>query len=161
MVPLYPKVIMFLKRVPTRMCMAYRYLEHEADVGLEAEGSSLEEAFCEGAKATFNIMVDLREVAQKKKVEIRCEAEGIPSLFVQWLNELLSQADLNGMFFSRFEVRSIAEKAGKYALSGSAWGEGIDPKRHTLKTEAKAATYSGLRYEIKGKKHMLRCVIDV
>ena len=141
--------------------MAFKYLEHEADVGLEAEGATLEEAFCEGAKATFNIMVDIKEVAPKKRVDIYCEADSIPSLFIQWLNELLSQADLNGMFFSRFEVKHIRQEGEKHVVEGAAFGEVIDTKKHTLKTEAKAATYYGLKYETKGKKHIFRCVIDV
>jgi len=144
--------------------MAFKYLEHEADVGLEAEGATLEEAFSEGAKATFNIMVDIKEVSPKKRVDIYCEADSLPSLFIQWLNELLSQADLNGMFFSRFEVahvRQISDKDNKWVAEGAAYGEAIDTSRHTLKTEAKAATYYGLKYETKGKRHIFRCVIDV
>ena len=145
--------------------MAFKYLEHEADVGLEAEGATLEEAFCEGAKATFNIMVDIKEVAPKKRVDIYCEADSIPSLFIQWLNELLSQADLNSMFFSRFEMKHVRltgqKDAEKWVAEGAAFGEAIDTSKHKLKTEAKAATYYGLKYETKGKKHIFRCVIDV
>jgi SHS2 domain-containing protein len=141
--------------------MGFKYLEHEADVGLEADGASLEEAFCEAGKATFNIMVDIAEVAQKKKVKVHAESDSIPGLFIQWLNELLSQADMESMFFSGFKVEKIKEKAGRYILDGTASGEEIDPKKHKLKTEAKAATYSGLRYEVRDKRHYLRCVIDV
>jgi len=141
--------------------MAYRYLDHEADVGFEASGNSLEEAFCEGAKATFGIMVDLRQVAVKKTVKVQCEADCIPNLFIAWLNELLSLADVNGMFFSAFKVDKIEEGSGRFIVYGAAKGEAIDPKKHTLKTEAKAATYFGLKYEIKGKRHIFQCVIDV
>lgn len=141
--------------------MAFRYLEHEADVGLEADGSTLEEAFSEGAKATFNVMTDIKEVSPKKSLDIFCEADSIPNLFIQWLNELLSQADLKSMFFSRFEIRDIRQADGRYELKAVAYGEAIDQKKHTLKTEAKAATYYGLNYETKGKRHIFRCVIDV
>jgi SHS2 domain-containing protein len=156
-----PIVIMFLNTVYTQLYMSFKYLEHEADVGLEAEGSTLEEAFCEGAKATFNIMVDLKEVSPKKQIKVHAESDSIPGLFIQWLNELLSLADMEGMFFSEFRVEKIKSASGRYILDGAASGEEIDPKKHKLKTEAKAATYSGLRYEIRDNKHYLRCVVDV
>ncbi len=37
----------------------------------------------------------------------------------------------------------------------------LDPKKHIIKTEAKAATYFGLKYEFKDGSHYLQCVIDV
>ena len=141
--------------------MTYKYLDHEADVGFEAAGDTLEEVFCEGAKATFGIMVDLKQVSQKDKVEVKCEADSIPNLFVAWLNELLSLADMEGMFFSGFKIFRIMDVGDKFMIEGTASGETIDPKKHTLKTEAKAATYYGLKYEVKEKKHILQAVIDV
>ncbi len=141
--------------------MAYSYLDHEADVGIRAEGNTLEEAFCEGAKAAFNVMVGLDEVNPKEKVEIHCESKGIDLLFVEWLNELLSLADMNGLLFSRFEVDKIRKKGEMYIIDGLAFGEKIDQQKHKLKTEVKAATYSGLKYEVKGKRHYLQCVLDL
>ncbi len=141
--------------------MAYSYLDHEADMGIRAEGSTIEEAFSEGAKAAFNVMVDTRQVEPKDEVEVTCEADSIPSLFIAWLNELLSLADMNGMMFSRFEVGDLKKKGEKFRVRGKAYGEQIDQKRHNLKTEVKAATYSGLKYETKGGKHILQCVLDL
>jgi SHS2 domain-containing protein len=141
--------------------MSYRYLDHEADVGFEAIGNSLEEAFSEAALATFNVMVDLKEVTPAKRIAVACKSDTIPNLFIQWLNELISLADMNSMFFSEFKVDKIIKDGGGYNLKGSAAGEEINLERHTLKTEVKAATYYGLKYEMKGRKHIFRCVVDV
>jgi SHS2 domain-containing protein len=139
--------------------MAYKYLEHEADVGILAIGNTLEEAFSEGAKAMFGVMVDIKGVEAKKEIEIECNAKDIPSLFVEWLNELVHKRDTEDMFFSKFKIE--IEKNDGYKLIGKAIGEKIDLKKHEVKTEVKAATYSGLKYEEKGNKHQLQCILDI
>jgi SHS2 domain-containing protein len=151
----------YIKAVPTLSHMSFKYLDHEADVGIRAEGASVEEAFCEGARAMFNVMADLDQVAQTKRVEITCESDTMALLFVQWLNELISVADVEGMLFSRFEIPKIASKNGRFLIRGTAYGETIDPARHKLKTEVKAATYSGLRYEVLAGRHVVQCVVDL
>ena len=44
----------------------YKYLEHEADMGIYGEGETQEEAFEEGARAMFDLMVDIKEVKSQK-----------------------------------------------------------------------------------------------
>ena len=136
--------------------MPYKYLEHEADVGILASGKTLEEAFAEGAKALFGVMVELKGVKASDKVKVECSADDIPGLFVEWLNELVRIKDIEGSFYSKFKVNIDGKK-----LVGECFGEKIDLKKHNVKTEVKAATYSGLKYEQKNRKHCLRCVLDI
>ncbi|MBN2518724.1 MAG: archease, partial [Candidatus Altiarchaeota archaeon] len=129
--------------------MPFEYLDHEADIGILASGKSLEEAFEEGAKAMFNVMADVKKVQAKKRIGVSREATDIASLFIEWLNELIAQADLHNLVFSKFKINSIEKVNGNFGLEGEAWGESIDPKKHDIKTEVKAATYSGLKFEEK------------
>lgn len=140
--------------------MPFQYLDHEADVGIRVWGPTLEDAFREGAKAMFGFMADISKVRPRAKVDISCDAVDIPSLFVEWLNALLSKKDINNLIFSEFEVK-IGKKGKDYTLTGVACGEAPDPQRHKLKTEVKAATYSGLKFErLKGNVY-LTCVLDI
>lgn len=141
--------------------MPYIYLDHEADVGIQAVGGTLEEAFEEGAMAMFNVMFDTSTIEEKKRVSIQCEARDIPLLFVEALNEILYKQDINGLALCRFEVGRIERMDGVFRLRGSAWGEPINLDKHTVKTEVKAATYSGLNYEEREGKHILQCILDV
>jgi SHS2 domain-containing protein len=154
-------VTIYIKAIFIPIHMTYSYLDHEADVGILAEGETLEEAFAEGAKGAFNVMVNINEVRKKKSVSLNVESPNIESLFVEWLNELISLADMNSMFFCEFEVHKIKKEIDKYILDAVAWGEEIDQKRHVMKTEVKAATYYGLKYEQKKGKHIIQCVVDV
>jgi len=67
--------------------MAYKYLEHQADIGILASGKSFEKAFEEGAKAMFNLMINVKQIMPKKEILIECSAESMENLFVEWLNE--------------------------------------------------------------------------
>lgn len=141
--------------------MPFEYLEHEADIGILAEGNTLEEAFEEGAKAMFNVMVDIERVEAKNKIELGCEAADVPSLFVEWLNELLAQSGLKNLIFSKFKVNDIERREGALKLKAEAWGEELRPEKHNVKTEVKAATYFGLKFEEKEGKFYLQCVLDI
>ncbi len=142
--------------------MPYEFLEHTADIGIRAWGNTLEETFVEGAKALFDIMVDIKNVEPKTSVYIECDAPNVPTLFVEWLNQLLTRADIARFVFGDFKIIEISTSDHTpYHLKAIAYGEAIDPQKHNIKTEAKAATYFGLNYSQEGGIHLLECVIDV
>lgn len=138
--------------------MAYEYLEHEADIGILAMGKTREQAFEEGAKAMFGVMVDVEKVDQKKKIEVSVGSDKLDTLFVEWLNALLAQKDLREMVFSKFKVE--IKEGENFQLRGEAWGDGFKPEQN-FKTEVKAATYSGLKYKRVFGEHHLQCVLDI
>ena len=141
--------------------MPYTYLDHEADVGIRATGSTLEEAFEQGAKAMLNVMWDISTIEERQNVSIGSEARDIPELFVEALNEILFKQDVEGLALARFQVNGISMMNGRYRLTGIAYGEPLNFEKHTVKTEVKAATYAGLRYEEKEGQHMVQCILDV
>ncbi len=140
--------------------MAFRYLEHEADVGILTTGKTLEEAFEDGAEAMFGVMADVKKVKPKKKVSVSASSDKTDTLFIEWLNALLSKKDTRGMMFSRFKVKITELKKGGLKLAGEAWGDAMGDGQG-LKTEVKAATYSGLKYTKTAGKHSLQCVLDI
>jgi SHS2 domain-containing protein len=141
--------------------MAYEYLDHEADVGIRASGVTLEEAISEGARAMFGVMTDLNRVGRSEEATIRCQARDPAALFVECLNELLFQSDVRHLLFADLQVTRLVHTYAGYELEGVARGEPLDAAKHDLWTEVKAATYAGLKYEIKDGGHVLQCVLDV
>jgi len=134
----------------------YETFEHEADVGVRGFGRTMEEAFQNGAKALFSVMVELDKVDPKKKVEINCEAPDSETLFVEWLNELLSTSDIKDIVFSEFEVKIDENK-----LSGFAYGEELDQEKHRPKIEVKAATYSQMKVYQEEDTWITQCIVDI
>lgn len=137
--------------------MTYKYFEHEADIGIIGLGKTIEESFEEGAKAMFNVMVDISKVEPKEKVDIRCSAENDEELFVEWLNAALAEADMKEMVFSEFKIEHM--KGG--IIKGWAKGEKLDHKKHNVKVEVKAATYSMLEVGKTDGQFISKCVVDV
>jgi len=138
----------------------YELLPHKADIAIRGIGNSYEEAFCEAARAMFSVMVELADVKPVGEVKIEVKAKNMEELFVEWLNELLSEASLSNVLFSKFEAEIERENEG-FVLRGTAYGEKIDPERHKLKTEVKGATYSGLKVAEENGKFIAQCVVDV
>jgi len=138
----------------------YELLPHKADIIVKGAGSSIEDAFCEAAKAMFSAMVELSDVKAVGEVKVEVTAESTEDLLVAWLNELLSEASLQNVVFCCFEAK-IERVGNSFKLLGIAGGEKINPKKHHLKTEVKGATYSGLKVAKKDGMSVAQCVVDV
>ena len=136
--------------------MLYETFDHRADIGIRGYGKSVEEAFENGAKAMFSVMVDIDDVKPVNREDINCEAPDLETLFVEWLNGLISVAHLNGKLFCKFKVKIAADK-----LTGSAWGERLDKEKHHMMTEVKAATYSQLKVVKEDDTYIAQCIVDV
>jgi SHS2 domain-containing protein len=136
--------------------MTFERFEHRADVGVRGRGETLEEAFEEGARAMFSVMADLKAVQPLETFEVEVSASDEEALFVEWLNELLSIADLNGIVFCDFEVEISGNN-----LKGRASGEKWDLEKHEPKTEVKAATYSQLQVKKENGSYVAQCIVDV
>lgn len=134
----------------------YETFEHQADIGVRGRGASLEEAFANAATAMYSVMVNVDRVEPRESREVRTEAGDREQLLVEWLNALLALSDIERMVFSRFEVRHT--EAG---VTGTAWGERLDPARHEPKVEVKGATYHLLRVTCDDGRCVAQCVVDV
>jgi SHS2 domain-containing protein len=135
----------------------HTYFDHQADIGVEGFGETLEEAFEEAARALFDLMIEVDSVDAVNEIAIECDGSDVEELFVEWLNALLAQADIHLMAFNRFRVE-ITD--GRY-LKGSAAGEPFSQEKHQPKLEVKAATYSMLSVTRDGETWRARCVVDV
>jgi len=139
----------------------YEYLDHTADLGLRATGATPREALSEGAQAMLEAMADTSKVRETQEFEQHCRAPDVPALFVEWLNELLYQREVNDVLFASAYVTELDQQGDMWTLKGIAKGEPLDPNRHELYTEIKAATYYGLAYECSPNRCMIQCVLDV
>ncbi len=140
--------------------MPFEYLDHTADIGVRGIGKTVEEAFCEAARAIFNLMVDLEEIVPEKAIHVTVEARQLDLLLVEWLSTLLVKKDLEGLLLSRFHVE-LREMENGFSLRGVGWGEPLDLKRHQPKTEVKGVTYAGLRVQKEDERWLAQCVVDI
>lgn len=141
--------------------MSYEYFEHQADIGIRGKGKTLAEAFEQAALAMFDIMVETHELKSDVLHLIEVDGNDLNDLFIAWLSELLFLKDVEGIMFSRFKIENINENINENKLVAKVYGEAIDPSRHKLKLEVKAATWTQLLIEKNGTNWIAQCLVDV
>jgi SHS2 domain-containing protein len=141
--------------------MPYNYLEHRADLVIQGIGATSQEAFAEGAQAMLAAMANVAKVECKQTYPLQCTAPDIAALFVEWLNEILYQREINDVLLSCARVTLLERSDRGWTLEGVACGEPLDLERHETYIEVKAATYSGLEYIATERKCIVQCVLDV
>jgi protein archease len=125
------------------LSLAFRVLEHTADVGFEAFGSSREAAFRNAGRALMSLVVRLDSVRRTGRVPVRASAAEPEGLLVNWLSELLYLQDAEGWLCADFEEVEVTDRS---AL-GTGLGERFELGRHELKLLVKAITYHQLVLE--------------
>ncbi len=136
-------------------------MEHTADMGIHVEADSLPHTFEESAEAMLNLMFELESKKETGSVTFGIHAKDISMLLVEVLNEILSIQDRHGLAVKRLLTCEIKPRNKGYLFIGTLRGEPFDDSCHPVKTEVKAATLSGLKYEEKEGKHIFECVFDL
>jgi len=139
----------------------FTFHDHTADITIESWAPSLNEAFAEAAKATFEVILDTSSVKPQEPVEITVQGTDLEELLVEWIGELIALIDINGQFYSKFEVESIEKTTDGYSLKAHAWGETIDHERHDTRTEVKAMTYADMKIDQKSDRTTLWFTVDL
>jgi len=139
----------------------YEYLDHTADLGIRGIGKTPREALSAGAQAMVAAMADVSKVSGHRRFTQCCTAADVPSLFVEWLNDLLYQREVEGVLFCSACAAHLEQGEQGWKLEGVAFGEPLDPDRHEVFAEIKAATYYGLDYRKEGDMYVIQCVVDI
>ena len=134
----------------------FEIIEHTADVGIRAYGTSIKEAFVNAARGLFSLITELDDVKEVEHRDIEMTAPDQESLLVQWLNELIYLFDVENIIFKSFEIIQLSN----VELKARAYGEKVDTSRHRLKTGVKAATYHMLSID-KHKECRVEVLFDI
>ena len=121
-------------------------IEHGADMGIRGWGSETREAFEEIARAMFELIVDGEGIEPEKRFDVRAEGETEEELLVDFLNGLLTRADIEEMVFLDVDIDMLEETegTGTWHIEAVAGGVPMAGVGERLLREVKAATYYGL-----------------
>ena len=135
----------------------WEHFHHQADIGIRGIGESLEKAFEEAATALMAVIGRPDTVEPKESIAIQCEANEKDLLFMDWINALIYEMDVRKMLFGRFDVQ-----IKNHRLSATVRGEQIDPEKHEIAVEVKAATFTALKvFQNPQHQWVAQCVVDV
>lgn len=139
--------------------LEYEEIEHTADAGIRAYGSTIEELFENCAYGMYSIMLENYEGVQSRYKEgsfdFELESESLESLLVKWLNELLFYFETESLIFSDFAVK-INKK-----LKAKASFERYDEKKHGYATLIKAVTYHNLQIRKEKDIYVVEVIFDI
>lgn len=139
----------------------FKFLEHTADVGIEAEEKDLEKVFEEIALGMFEVMTDTKKVEKKIKKEIKVDSEDLQALLYDFLEKFLILHDTENLMFSKFNVKKIKKENSKWNLECEAWGEEFDSEKHEDRTLVKAVTYHEMKIEKTNKGWKAKVILDI
>lgn len=125
-------------------------------IGVRGHGATPAEAFSAAASALMSVIVDPDTVKPTLAVPIACAAPDQELLLLAWLNELIGTMSRQERLFSRFDVR-----VGDGRITGTAYGEPVDPARHKLLAQVRSAKTDHLRVACDHDgRWRAQCVLD-
>jgi len=134
----------------------YKFIKDlTSDVLFEAYGRTPKELFENAAKALFSVICQVEKVKPAKELTVEVKGKDIKELMFNWLQELISLVDIEGMFFSRFVVEKINDKS----LKARIYGEPLSPEKG--ETVVKAVTYYKFNVEKTAEGYKATISLDI
>jgi len=134
----------------------FEIIDHTADIGIKAHGSSLKEAFSNAARGLFYLITELDEIEEILHRDVELTAFDQEALLVEWLNELIYLFDAENLLFKRFDIIKLSHTQ----LKASCYGEKVNSSKHKLKIGVKAATYHMLKV-LKSDGYQVQVLFDI
>jgi SHS2 domain-containing protein len=135
----------------------YRLLEHPADVGIEAVGRSLKDAFEYAALGLTSIIVERSSVDPSEQRFVSLQGSDPENLLVRWLSEILYLYDGEDFLIADVLVTHLAEGE----LAATLRGEKVNEQKHKLRMDIKAITYHQLKIEHIPEGFVIRVFLDI
>lgn len=134
----------------------FEVIEHTADAGIVAYGRDLREAFANAAHGMFSLIVEPADQSEDFCRDIDLTSSDSEALLVDWLNELIFIFEVDRVILSSFDIADLSQTRLRARVCGST----IDPARHKLIAQVKAATYHSLRIE-ESEGVSVRVILDM
>jgi SHS2 domain-containing protein len=135
----------------------YHLLEHPSDLGIEASGRTIGEAFEQAALGLISVIAETETIEPLDERTIKVDAQDYETLLVRWLSEILYLYDGEDFLLKEAKAKSISPTR----LVARVSGEKYKPERHTLKMDVKAVTYHQLSIKISSPTTTLRVFFDI
>jgi SHS2 domain-containing protein len=138
----------------------YQILEHTADKGVRAWGSTLEKVFENAARGMYRLVIDPQGTTSNVVVPVHIEASepvDHTDLLVKWLRELIYLTDVQKIAFTDFTVHRVTHTS----VDAEARGLYIEDNSQLDGAPVKAVTYHLLRLERKPDGWEAEFYVDV
>jgi SHS2 domain-containing protein len=135
----------------------YAFLDHPADLGIEAHGLTAAEAFLQAARGLVAVMVDPATITPSVSKQVEVTAADREHLLVRWLSEILYLYDAEHFIAGDISIDKLRDDL----LRATILGEIFAPPRAGVRTDVKAITYHQLSITSDSTGCTVRCFIDI
>lgn len=115
----------------------FKFIEHTADMGIEARASSREAVVEQMAEGLACMMFGEKSHDSAIIKELDVQAEDPVELLVCWLNEIIYISERDNLVPASFRV----ERYNSHQLRGVMAGETFDSAQHRVERQVKSVTY--------------------
>jgi SHS2 domain-containing protein len=131
--------------------------DHTGDLGIAVEAESMVGLLEEAALGMFGLLTDLDYVSPEQSYSVTATGHDRETLLLNWLSELNYLHLTDRLLFCRFAITELTPEG----VTATAFGEPIDPSRHSIYTEIKAVTYHDLTVEQRNGRWYARIIFDI
>lgn len=135
----------------------FNILEHPSDLGIEAYGKTLAEAFENAAKGLISIILDSSTIKSSESKTVSLSGGNYHQLFVKWLSEVLYLYDGQHFVGGEFMIHELTPNRLKASVSGEIFSE----TKHQTRLDVKAVTYHQLFIHQADDGCLVRVYLDV
>ncbi len=136
--------------------MKFRFIKDlTSDVVFEAYGKGRKELFENAALALASVICQVDRVRPLMRKDVEVRGEDLKDLMFNWLQELIGMVDVEGAFFSKFEIVEISDMH----LKANVYGEDADPRKG--ETVVKAVTYYKFSVEKTKSGYKATVAVDI
>lgn len=139
------------------MTSSFSILAHPADLGIEARGTTVAEAFEAAARGMLSVILDPSMVVAREERGITITASDPEQLLVRWLSEILFLYDGAGFIGLEFKIHEITP----LSLRATVWGEQFSANIHGTRLDVKAVTYHQITVEEVEGGARVRVYLDI
>lgn len=136
--------------------VAYRLLDHTADLGFECEAADREGLFETAAVALTDIMARVEPLSVNETLEVRVSAADDAARLRAFLDEVLFHFETRG-FLTKEATVTFEGDSVKAALRG----QRVDLATHAIERVVKAVTYHGLEVEERDEAWWAHVILDL
>jgi SHS2 domain-containing protein len=135
----------------------FELLDISGDAGIRAFGRDLPDLFVNAAIGMYSLITDIKNIQEKKMLEISAQGSSLEGLLVSFLNELIFHFDTYSFLGKRIVITALDNNSVTAKVSG----EEFDPDQHQGKLLIKAATYHKLLIDKKDGFYQAEIIFDI
>jgi SHS2 domain-containing protein len=139
--------------------MKFQFLEHTADLKVNAFGRTIEKAFINSALALKEATAEKVRVKPAIKKEISVKGKDLDALLYNFLEEFIYLIDAEDFLLSKINKLSITHNKNGFTLASTISGD--KASSHKFTNDVKAITYNEMFVKKAKDKFIIQFVLDV